>query len=150
MAGVFGEENIFGSPEPGSFPLLDLPGKKIAFLDDWRFDASVLPYATQCRWYDGSTVRIPRPQNQAGITGHCVYQGTAPIFVTTKYDTIAKLERLSMWNPATGLPYDANASMCYRRLRVHVYHTRVVSPSCQIPFCTRCFAGLIFAQARFP
>ena len=46
MAGVFGEENIFGSPEPGSFPLLDLPGKKIAFLDDWRFDASVLPYAT--------------------------------------------------------------------------------------------------------
>ena len=55
-----------------------------------------------------------------------------------------------MWNPATGLPYDANASMCYRRLRVHVDHTRVVSPSCHIPFCTRCFAGLIFAQARSP
>ena len=124
--------------------------KKIAFLEDLRFDAGVLPYATQCRWYEGSTVRAPRPQNQTGVTGHCTYQGTAPIFATTKYDTILLLERLSMLNPTTGLPHNVKASMCYRRLKVHVYRTRVVSPGSQIPYCGRCFAGLVLGQARCP
>jgi hypothetical protein len=148
LAAVFGDENIFGAPEPGSFPLLDLPGKKIAVLDDWRFDAGVLPYATQCRWYDGSTLRLPRPQNQSGVSGHAIYQGTAPIFATTKLDSIVRLERLSALDPTTGQAYDVNASMTYRRLRVHAYFNRLHAPRAQIPYCPRCFSGLIFGQAR--
>ena len=38
LAQVFGDEYVFHTPEPGRFPLIDLVGMKIAFLDDWRFD----------------------------------------------------------------------------------------------------------------
>ena len=48
---VFGEQYVFPAPEPGNYPLLDLPGKKVVFLDDWRFDDDVLSFATQCRWF---------------------------------------------------------------------------------------------------
>ena len=44
LISVYGHEYVFPAPEPGSFPLIDLPGKKVALLDDWRFDKSVLPF----------------------------------------------------------------------------------------------------------
>ena len=31
---MYGTENVFGTPEAGTFPLVDLIGKKVAFLDD--------------------------------------------------------------------------------------------------------------------
>ena len=117
------------------------------FLDDWGFDRSVLPYATQCRWYDGSAVRVQRPQNQSGLTGHVVYQGSAPIFAATKLDDIERLEWLSAINPVTGVPHDMNASMCFRRLKVYKFRVRIAKPDQQIPFCPVCFARLILSQA---
>ena len=104
--------------EPGNFPLMDLPPKKVVFLDDWRFDEATLPYATQCRWYDGSHVTIQRPQNDPGAKGHVTYRGAAPIFATTKLDDMEKLEWLSDANPSTGTAYDVNASMAFRRMFV--------------------------------
>ena len=79
---VFGKEHVFISPEAGRFPLVDLPGTKVVFLDEWRFDDEILPFATQCQWFDGSIVKINRPQNEKGIVGHLQYDGTAPIFAT--------------------------------------------------------------------
>ena len=147
LLSVFGDEHVFPCPEPGTFPLLELPGKKVAFLDDWRFDKTVLPYATQCRWYDGSVLKVSRPQNQTGLTGHVTYRGTAPIFVTTKLDAIERLEWLSAIDPATGAPYDTNASMVCRRLKVYKFRVRIVEPDQQIPYCAACFAQLVLNQA---
>ena len=39
------------------------PSKSVVFLNDWRFNAAVLPYSLQCLWYDGSAVPVARPQN---------------------------------------------------------------------------------------
>ena len=147
---VFGSENVLPCPEPGSFPLLDLPGKKVVFLDGWRFNRSVLPYETQCRWYDGSTVSVQRPLNQNGVTGHVSYRGTAPIFVTTKLDDIKRLERLSALNPTTGEPEDANASMCFRRLKVYKFSKRIEKPQSKIKFCPKCFAELVLTLGQPP
>ena len=69
--------------------MIDLPGKKIVFLDEWRFDQSILSFATQCLWYDGSSVPVARPQNGAGAGGHKDYKGNAPLFVTTKRGPLA-------------------------------------------------------------
>ena len=70
LSSCFGHDFTFGSPPKGNFPLVDLPGKKVVFLDDWRFDATVIPFATQCLWYDGSPLPIAQPQNQPGKSGH--------------------------------------------------------------------------------
>ena len=144
---VYGTENVFGTPEAGTFPLVDLIGKKVAFLDDWRFDKATLPYATQCRWYDGSVLCVQRPQNQPGVTGHALYEGTAPLFATTKADDMKRLKRLSALDPVTGDPYDTNASMCFRRLKVYEYNTRITKSTTKIPYCARCFAQLVVSQA---
>ena len=148
LQAMFGHEHVFFSPEPGSFPLLDLPGKKVVFLDDWRFNQKVLPFETQCRWFDGSPVYVPRPQNQTGSVGHAVYRGSAPIFVTTKLADIQRMAWLAEADPATGLPRDADASMLYRRLKVYTFFVRMSKPSGQVSCCVRCFAQLLLAQSR--
>ena len=61
---------VFGTPERGNFPLLDLPFAKVAFLDEYRFDPRIVSYTSQCLWFDGSAVPISRPQNQPGAHGH--------------------------------------------------------------------------------
>ena len=88
---VFGTSAVLQKPEVRSFPLVDLAGKKVVLLDDWRFSQSILSYATQCLWYDGSAMSIVWPQNQPGVSGHYLYQGTAPILATTKARGIAAL-----------------------------------------------------------
>jgi hypothetical protein len=145
---LFGDDNVFPCPEPGTFPLLDLPGKKVVFLDDWRFNKAVLPFETQCRWYDGSQVRVQRPQNQNGVTGHVVYKGTAPIFATTKLADMARLEKLSVVDPTTGLPQDAGASMIHRRLKVYKFNTRIAKPASKMIYCPACFAQLLLRQSE--
>lgn len=115
LTAVFGEDDVFHAPEPGRFPLVDLVGVKAVFLDDWRFGDEVMPYATQCRWYDGSVVKIPQPQNKQGTSGHMRFQGGAPIFATTKLDDMEELKKLAADDLVTGKPRDVNASMCFRR-----------------------------------
>ncbi len=145
---LFSDEYVFPCPEPGAFPLLDLPGKKIVFLDDWRFNRAVLPFETQCRWFDGSTVRVQRPQNQNGVTGHVTYQGTAPIFATTKLVDMERFAKLSEIDAETGLAKDADASMIYRRLKVYKFHTRIPKASGKVKYCPACFAQLVLSQSR--
>ena len=69
------------------------------------------------------------------------------IFVTTKLDAIERLEWLSAIDPATGVPYDTNASMVFRRLKVYKFCVRIAEPDQQIPYCPACFAQLILSQA---
>ena len=128
--------------------MLDLPGKKAVFLDDWRFDATVLPYATQCLWFDGSAFPIAQPQNQPGRLGHCLYRGTAPIFATTTEDDMERLRADATADPRTGRPRDADASMVLRRLKVYHFTQQLQTPQRSIPYCAHCFAELVLAQRQ--
>ena len=150
LMAVFGEEHIFLAPGKSAFPLVDLPGKKVVFLDDWRFDERVLSFADQCKWYDGSAVTITLPQNRksAGI-GHSIYRGTAPIFATTRLDQMEELQRAAAVDPSTGRPVDAEASMLWRRLRVFPFTARAanVHHGPRVPYCGSCFARLVLQHA---
>ena len=54
---------------------------------------------------------------------------------------------MSAIDPVTGDPYDTNASMCYRRLKVCEYRTRITEPATKIPYCATCFAQLVVSKA---
>jgi hypothetical protein len=142
-----GDGLVFPTPEKGNFPLLGLESAKVAFLDEWRFDPFIVSYATQCLWFDGSAVPIARPQNVAGSSGHMLYKGTAPIFITTKLADLEWLEKAGAVDPSTGVPNNADASMVLRRLKVYRFTVRVQKPSGTFPFCARCFATLVHTQA---
>ena len=139
----YGHDYVFSAPQKGNFPLLDLPGKKVAVLDDWRFDGTVVPFATQCLWFDGSALPIAQPQNQPSKLGHVLYRGSAPIFATTKSDDMKRLQTAADLDPRTGTPRDANASMVLRRLKLYFFTTKLAKPDCTIPFCAHCFANLV-------
>jgi hypothetical protein len=132
--------------ESGNFPLLDLPHAKVAFLDDYRFNPETLSYASTCLWFDGSDLPIGRPQNVKGMTGNIMYKGTAPIFVTTKLSDLKWLESMAGINASTMAPWDADASMLCRRLKVYKFSHRVPKPSSRFTYCARCFADLLVAH----
>jgi hypothetical protein len=150
LYGVFGEEHVFITPEAGNFPLVDLPGRKVIFLDEWRFDDTVLSYPTQCQLFDGSAVSINRAQNVQGVSGHTQYRGTAPIFVTTKLGDLDALAALAADNPVTGTPGSIEASMLHRRLKVYRYTVRIPKPPPNMPFCEHCFAQMVLHGGSCP
>ena len=84
LRNIYGIDGLQESPQPGNCPLLGLEEKSVVLLDEWRLDESVLRLATQLLWYEGKPFPISRPQNHSGTVGHMAYQGSAPIFVTTK------------------------------------------------------------------
>ena len=140
---VFGSDHVFSSPQAGGFALLDLPGKKVVFLDEWRFDNAIVPYAVQDQWYDGSSVTIPRPQNVQGQIGHFDYKGSAPIFATSTLADLQYLETMAANYPRTGLPRNTEASMMFRRLKIYRYWHKINKPPPKTPYCGHCFAQLI-------
>lgn len=144
LASIFETSEVFPCPEKGNFPLLGLEVSKIAILDDWRFDASVVPLATQLKWYDGSAFTIAKPQNVPGSSGHFVYKGSAPVFVSTKLQDIKKFRELSL--PVGGEPVDGEASMLLRRLKVYSFMTPIVKPEKAAKTCARCFAKLLLSS----
>lgn len=87
---MFGLEKVMVSPEKGSFPLLGLEDKRVVLLDEWRFNTGILPLATQLLWLEGKPLLLAQPQN-TGSTGHVLYSGSAPIFITTKAKYLDKL-----------------------------------------------------------
>ena len=144
---VYGDDYVFNTPEAGNFPLMDLPGKQVVFLDEWRFDTRVLSFATQCLWHDGSALPTARPQNQRGVHGHLLYRGSAPIFVTSKADSMRRLRHFASISPTTGQPWDSNAAMILRRLKVYNFTTVIEKPAARVPYCARCFATLVLTQS---
>ena len=148
LKAVYGSTHVFNMPTPaGNFPLIDLPGSKVVFLDDWRFSECVLPFSAQCLWYDGSDLPLARPQNQRGISGHTIYKGTAPIFATTKLDFLERLQESAAVDEVTGEPLNTEASMLWRRLKVYTFRHRVPKPDAHIKYCGCCFARLILEQS---
>ena len=142
-----GDNFVFSlTGECGNFPLMDLPYAKVVFLDEFRFDPEVISWATLCLWFDGSAVPLGRPQNVPGESGNMTYKGSAPIFVTTKLPDLESLEYNAQINPVTGEPWDADASMLLRRLKIYKFRVRIQKPP-KFKFCARCFAHFLRSQA---
>ena len=108
-------------------------------------DLGVVYFGTQCIWFDGSTVPIARPQHVPGASGHFLYSGSAPIFVTGKLEDVDALEKLSALDPNTGRPASAEASMLHRRLRVYPFSKRIPKPPKTVP-CPHCFAEILLSK----
>ena len=146
LKAVYGIEGIQFTSQAGSFPLYGLETKKVVVMDDWRFDKTVLPLATQFLWFEGKPVLLVRPQNQAGIVGHLVYRGTAPIFITTKEhdfkDMIAEARRAEEKGEAS------ECTMLLRRLSLWSFTHKLALPrGATIPDCPCCFARTVLSFA---
>ena len=147
LVALFGDESVFQMPEKSNFPLLNLErGPKVSFLDEWRFVNKSISFSTQCLWFDGSPVPVARPQNVPGNAGNFLYRGSAPIFVTGKLEDILNLSEQAAIDPQTQNPKNADASMLFRRLKVHTYRVRIAKPP-KMSQCARCFAQLLLQQA---
>ena len=138
---------VFATPERSNFPLMDLPHAKVALLEEFPWDDDLVSWAAMNLWFDGSAVPIGQPQNVPGATGNIEYKGKAPIFITCKLSDLERLEYYAQINPSTGDPWEANASMINRRLKVYRFTQRVAKPREQISFCAHCFAKFVKSQA---
>ena len=76
-----------------------------------------------------------------------LYKGSAPILITCKLEDLEWLESRSQIDPNTGRPWNTDASMLLRRLKVHKFTQRVPKPRTHFSFCGCCFAQLLEAQA---
>ena len=141
LRSVYGPTHVQATPQRGSFPLMGLENKKVALLDDWCFDESVITLPTQLLWYEGKPFPLPRPQNSSQYLGHLLYQGTAPIFVTGKEKDMGPVIAQGQIALAQGVP--SEHTMLLRRLRIYSF-TRPLPPTKQhIHECACCFAQLI-------
>jgi len=70
-----------------------------------------------------------------------MYKGSAPISIITTITDLNELQ--SHADPYRGKPWDADASMICRRLKVYKFATRVAKPGMQISYCGHCFGQLL-------
>ena len=77
-----------------------------------------------------------------------MYKGSAPIFATCKLPDLEWLERMASVDERTGQPYDADASMLLRKLKIYRFRVRVAKPAAKFPFCARYFAQLLLRHGR--
>ena len=144
---IYGIDGLQESPQPGNFPLLGLEEKSVVLLDEWRFDESVLRLPTQLLWYEGKPFPISRPQNQSGTVGHMIYQGSAPIFVTTKAGDLLCIQDAADAARRQGLP--SQHTMLLRRLEIYpLYVPTIVSGDPDILECASCFARMTLQNSQ--
>ena len=48
LVGVFGIDKVFTTPSQAGFPLMGLPGCRVALLDDWRFNEQACSFKLFC------------------------------------------------------------------------------------------------------
>ena len=65
--------------------------------------------------------------------------------MTTKRADLLHLESWALDRPDTGTPWDANASMLCRRLKVYHFTKRVPKPPTTLKTCPRCFAEMLLS-----
>lgn len=144
LRNVIGMDNVQATPQAGSFPLLGLERRKLVLLDEWTFDTSVIPLATQLLWYEGKSFPITRPQNK-DYSGHLLYKGSAPIFATCKEKELAPI--IQKAHEAMQLGQPSEWSMLLRRLKIFSFSVPFQIGPCKIPECPACFADLVISNA---
>ena len=141
LKALFGLDGVQMKPEKGGFPLLGLQTKRAAVLDEWRFDATVLGLATQLLWFEGKPLVLSQPQNQC-TSGHLIYAGTAPIFITTKEQYLDGLVQEAQ--AAEARDGACEASMLLRRLNLFKFTVKLPIPAgLKVPDCAACFAQTV-------
>ena len=139
LAEVFGEDQVFSTPPPGSFPLVGLERHRGVLLDDWRFNEDIVGYPLQLLWFEGKPIVIARPQNQ--FTGHLKYCKNDPIFITTLMSAVTMLK---------GKKIEAgDVAMMLKRLRIFEFRHQLVAPQ-NIKPCACCFANFLLPAADVP
>ena len=142
LPAVIGQEYIQPSPAKGSFPLLGIESKKIGLLEEWRFSPAILPLSVQLLWMEGKPVPVARPQGKDEYSGHLLYTGTAPLFVTTPLKRINEMEKEVLAAEQDG--GCSEMSMIFRRCRIYKFTAKAPKPERQIPQCGHCFASFVF------
>ena len=141
LRSIYGEEYIQATPQPGSFPLLDIETKRLALLEEWAFDEETLPLGTQLFWLEGKPFPVTRLQNK-NYTGHMLYRSTAPVFITCKEVHLGPL--ISKARAAAALGQASEASMMLRRLTVFGFTVPLpMPPDIKVPSCGRCFVQMV-------
>lgn len=141
---IFGKEFVQSTPQPGSFPLLDIETKRIALLDEWTFNETTVPLSTQLLWFEGKPFPVSRPQNNCA--GHLLYAGTAPVFVTCKQKDLAPIMEKAQIAMATDQA--SEYTMLRRRLQVFGFCQKMpAQPGIHIPECGACFARMIMERS---
>lgn len=142
---LFGNELTQHTPQPGTFPLLGLEKKALVLLDEWSFDEAAVPLSTQLLWFEGKPFPLSRPQNRSEYSGHFLYEGTAPIFVTCKEVNLAPLYKMAAEATATGGA--SEWTMLLRRLQLVWFTQPFVPPEDQVPECVTCFSKMLLHHA---
>jgi len=142
---IYGQEHVQERPQPGNFPLIGLESKRCAILDEWDFDEDSLPLSNQLLWFEGKAFPITRPQNK-DYTGHLLYRGTAPIFVTCKEKALGPIIGAAQASLQAQIP--CQETMLLRRMRVYSLYEKLPIPEgYQVHECPCCFAQLICRYA---
>ena len=129
LTALYGAAQVQVRPPGGQFPLLGIETKKVAVLDEWMFFGETLPVSMQLLWFEGKPVPICRPQNVPGQSGHDLYKGTAPVFVTGPASALAHLTQGAAAQP------QGQASMLKK------------PPLPMLVPCPKCFAWLVTTGA---
>lgn len=139
---VLGEEYVLQGLASGAFPMMDLPSKKAVILNEWKFNNALISLGAQLLWFEGKAVPITKPQNDRETgSGHCLYRGSAPIFITSPLETLQPLIDQAEADRQNGRP--SQLTMLMRRL--HIYHFRMPCqpPRRQLDPCPSCFANFV-------
>ena len=142
---IFGRDHVQVSPQRGSFPLLGLETKRLALLDEWEFSEHVIPLSLQLLWFEGKAMPITRPQNK-DYTGHILYHGTAPVFITCKEVHVEPVTKRARAALADGRA--SEDTMLLRRLKLYYFHQPMpTDPNLHIPECGSCLARMVLDHA---
>ena len=142
IGALLGEEYVLQGLASGAFPMMDLPSKKAVVLNEWKFNNGPISLGAQLLWFEGKTVPITKPQNdsEAG-SGHCLYRGSAPIFITAPLKGLQPLIDQAEADRQSGRA--SQLTMLMRRLHIYRFCTPCQPPRRQLDPCPACFANFV-------
>jgi hypothetical protein len=128
-----GEPNLYENPAEGKFNMESLPGKDVAFLEDFRVEENLFPWRIFLVWLDGRAFAIPRPRNLA--PDDHMYKETAPVLVTTKEMPTRR---------RFGVEDRVETDQLRERFNILFFPHRIQRPEGEkIPPCASCWAALV-------
>ena len=142
ITAVLGMDYVMQGVATGQFPLVDLPSKKAVLLNEWRFTCAPISLGTQLLWLEGKPVPVARPQNDRdGSIGHCLYRGTAPIFIISPLEHLQPLIDKAEEDLAQGRA--SQLTMLMRRLHIYKFTQATAPPQRYLHSCAACFATFL-------
>ena len=115
-----------------------------AILDEWTFDESTLPLATQLLWLEGKAFPVTRPQSNNA--GHYLYEAPALVFITCSEKHLEPI--LEKGRSAAAMGLASEHTMLVRRLRIYGFSQQLpMATGARAPECGACFARMIMERS---